>query len=89
MYLELVEMTNWNCLNIQLSFEYSVSFDSLTAALTKNDMSLVRYGHVTLEFGGEYARHLVRSDCQLKLTTRENNFHFLSCLDRRKKMVRI
>ena len=51
-------------------------------------MSLDRCGHVTLEFGGEYARHLVGSDCQLEFATRENSFHFLSCLDRRKKMVR-
>ena len=50
-------------------------------------MSLGRWGHVTSEFGGEYARHLVRSDCQLEFATRENNFHFLSCLDLRRKMV--
>ena len=50
-------------------------------------MSLGRWDHVTSEFGGEYARHLVRSDCQLEFATRENNFHFLSCLDLRRKMV--
>lgn len=63
--------------------------DSLTAAVTVIDISLVGWGHVILEFGGEYARHLVRSDCQLEFTTRENNFRFLPCRDRRKKMVRM